>query len=49
LYSSPDTIRMITSRDEMGRACNTHGEKRNAYGYFVGKPVRKRPLSRKCM
>jgi hypothetical protein len=24
--------------DEMGRACSTNGEKRNAYRIFVGKP-----------
>jgi hypothetical protein len=32
--------------DEMGRACNTHGEKKNAYGIFVGKPEGKTPLGR---
>jgi hypothetical protein len=25
-------------KDEVGRACSTHGEKRNAYRIFVGKP-----------
>jgi hypothetical protein len=30
----------------MGRACSTHGEKRNAYTIFVGKPEGKRPLRR---
>jgi hypothetical protein len=30
--------------DEMGRACSTHGEKRNAYGILVGKSEGKRPL-----
>jgi hypothetical protein len=32
--------------DEMGRACSTDGEKRNAYGMLVGKPEEKRPLGR---
>jgi hypothetical protein len=30
----------------MGRACSTHGEKRNSYRVLVGKPERKRPLGR---
>jgi hypothetical protein len=30
----------------MGRACNTNGEKRNAYRILVGKPEEKRPLGR---
>jgi hypothetical protein len=28
----------------VGRACNTNGEKRNAYWILVGNPERKRPL-----
>jgi hypothetical protein len=32
--------------DEMGRACSTNGEKRNAYRILVGKPEGKRPLGR---
>jgi hypothetical protein len=32
--------------DEMGRACSTKGEKRNAYRILVGEPERKRPLGR---
>jgi hypothetical protein len=32
--------------DELGRACNTNGEKRNAYRVLVGKPEGKRPLER---
>jgi hypothetical protein len=32
--------------DDMGRACNMNGEKRNAYRILVGKPERKRPLGR---
>jgi hypothetical protein len=30
----------------MGRACSTHGRKRNAYRILVGKPEGKRPLRR---
>jgi hypothetical protein len=30
--------------DEMGIACTTYGEKRNAYKAFVSKPEGKRPL-----
>jgi hypothetical protein len=30
----------------VGRAYSTHGEKRNAYRIFVGKPEEKRPLGR---
>jgi hypothetical protein len=30
----------------MGRACRTHGEKRNVYGVLMGKPDGKRPLGR---
>jgi hypothetical protein len=32
--------------DEMGRACSTHGEKRNAYRILVGKPEEKISLGR---
>jgi hypothetical protein len=32
--------------NEMGRACSTNGEKRNAYRLLVGKPEGKRPLGR---
>jgi hypothetical protein len=44
LYSSPSIIGMIKN-DEMGGACSTNGEKRNAYRILVGKPGR-RPLGR---
>jgi hypothetical protein len=30
--------------DEMGRACSTHGAKRNAYKILIGKPEGKIPL-----
>jgi hypothetical protein len=33
-------------KDEMGGACSTNGEKRNAYRILVGKPEGKRPLER---
>jgi hypothetical protein len=47
LYSSPSIIRMIKSKeDEMGRACSTNGEKRNAYRILVGMPERQRRLGR---
>jgi hypothetical protein len=32
--------------DEMGRACSTNGEERNAYRILMGKLERKRPLER---
>jgi hypothetical protein len=32
--------------DEIGRACNTNGEKRNARMILVGKPEGERPLER---
>jgi hypothetical protein len=43
LYSSPSIIRTV-KKDEMGRACSTNGEKRNAYKILVGKPETKKPL-----
>jgi hypothetical protein len=46
LYSSPNIIRIIKSRGEMGRACNMYGKKRSAYRVLVGKPEGKRPLWR---
>jgi hypothetical protein len=43
LYSSPgDQVK----EDEMGGACRTHGEERDAYKIFVGKPEGKKPLGR---
>jgi hypothetical protein len=32
--------------DEIGGACSTNGEKRNAYKVLAGKPERKKPLGR---
>jgi hypothetical protein len=32
--------------DEMGRACSTKGEEKNAYRILVGNPEGKRPLGR---
>jgi hypothetical protein len=32
--------------DEMGRACSTNGEKRNACRILVGKPEGRRPVGR---
>jgi hypothetical protein len=32
--------------NEMGRACSTHREKRNAYRIVVGKSEEKKPLRR---
>jgi hypothetical protein len=37
---------MYDYNDQMDRACSTHGENRNAYGGFLGKPEEKRPLAR---
>jgi hypothetical protein len=36
----------LLKKDEMGRACSTNGEKRNAYRILVGIPEVKRPLGR---
>jgi hypothetical protein len=33
----------IVKKDEMGRACSKHWEKRSAYSVVVGKPEEKRP------
>jgi hypothetical protein len=47
LYSLPSIIRMYEVKwDELGRAYNTHGEKRNADRILVGKPEEERPLGR---
>jgi hypothetical protein len=43
LYSSPNIIIQV-KEDEMGRACSTNGEKRNAYTILVGKPEGKNHL-----
>jgi hypothetical protein len=39
-------MKAIFKEDEMGRACRTNEEKRNAYRTLVGKPEGKRPLGR---
>jgi hypothetical protein len=36
----------LVKTDEMGRACNTNGEKRNAYRILLGKAEGKRPQGR---
>jgi hypothetical protein len=42
-YSSPNKIRII-KEDEIGRACSTNGEKKNASSVLVVTPEEKRPL-----
>jgi hypothetical protein len=37
LYTSPDIIRQIKSRREMGRACGTHGRREKSVQDFGGK------------
>jgi hypothetical protein len=46
LYSSQNIISDQVKEDEVGRACSTHEEKRNAYRILMGRPERKRPLGR---
>jgi hypothetical protein len=48
LYSSPAKYNYNdrVKDDEMGRACSTNGEKRNAYRILVGRAEGKRPLGR---
>jgi hypothetical protein len=41
-YNQNDQVK----EDEMGRACSTNGEKRNAYKILVGNPEGKRPPGR---
>jgi hypothetical protein len=41
-YSKNDQV----TEDEMGKACSTNGEKRNASRILVGKPEGKRPIGR---
>jgi hypothetical protein len=45
LYFSPSYNEQV-KEDEMGKACSTNGEKRNAYRILVGKPEEKRALGR---
>jgi hypothetical protein len=39
-------LKYLFKEDEMGRACSTNGEKRNAYRILLGNPEGKRPLGR---
>jgi hypothetical protein len=41
LYSSPNIIRMITHKNEMGRACSTHESEEECVYDFGGKARRK--------
>jgi hypothetical protein len=41
-----NTLRNL-KEDEMGRACRTNGERRNAYKILVGKPEGRRSLGRR--
>jgi hypothetical protein len=41
-YNYNDAVK----ENEMGSACSTYGEERNAYRISVGKPEGKRPLDR---
>jgi hypothetical protein len=38
LYTSPSTESSKVKKNELGRACSTLGEKRNAYRILVGEP-----------
>jgi hypothetical protein len=44
-HSIPISLQHV-KEDEMGGACSTSGEKRNAYKLLVGKPEGERPLSK---
>jgi hypothetical protein len=46
MYTSPDIIRVIKSRNEMDRTSSTHWEMRNSYKMLVGKPEGKRSFGR---
>jgi hypothetical protein len=39
-------VQLLLKEDDMGRACNTNGAKRNAYRIFVENPEGGRPLGR---
>jgi hypothetical protein len=43
LYS-PNIIRMIVQKDQMGGVCSMEGEKRNAYRLLVGTSEGRSPL-----
>jgi hypothetical protein len=46
LYALPSITKISSGEDEMGGACSTNREKRNAYRLLVGKAKGKRPLGR---
>jgi hypothetical protein len=46
MFSIISQVIYQVKEDEMGRACSTNGEKRNAYRILVGQPEGKRPLGR---
>ena len=46
LYSSPNIVRVIKSRSEMGWACGSYGCGEGVYRVLVGKPDGKRPLGK---
>jgi hypothetical protein len=45
-YNTDDDDDDQVKEDEIGRACSTNGETKNAYRILVGKPEGKRPLGR---
>jgi len=47
LYCSPNIVRVIKSRNEMGGACSAYGEGTGIYRVLVGKLEGKRPLGRR--
>ena len=46
MYSSPNIVRIIKSKKEIGRACRTYGGIGGVYMGLLGKPEGKRPLWR---
>jgi hypothetical protein len=47
IYYSPNIIRMMKIKEDMGGACSAHGEIRNAYRISVGKSEGKGLLRRR--